>query len=83
MAQEKGYIIHCDIENTMRQLAQSDQCSWDHENTTLMEGVMFLTLLDSSYEFYYAYHGFEATILEVQRENLSGVCTDPSKILPF
>ena len=29
-----------------------------------MEGVMSITLLDFSYEFYYAYHGFKATLLE-------------------
>ena len=67
----------------MKQLAQSDQCSWDHENITLMERVMFLTLLDSSYEFYCAYHEFKATFLEVQREKRSGVRTDPDKILLF
>ncbi len=48
-----------------------------------MEAAMFITLLDSSYEFYYAYHGFKATVLEVQREIRSGVRTDPDKILQF
>ncbi len=67
----------------MRHPVQSEQCSWYHENITLMEGVMFLTLLDSSSEFYCAYHGFKATILEVQRENCSEVRTDPDKILLF
>ena len=47
--------------------------SWDHKKITLMGGIMFITLLDSSYEFYCAYHGFKATFLEVQRDNRSGV----------
>ena len=29
---------------------------------------MFITLLDSSYGFYYAYHEFKATVLEVQTD---------------
>ena len=29
-----------------------------------MEGVIFMTLLDSSYEFYYAYHEFKATLFK-------------------
>ena len=48
-----------------------------------MEAVMFMTLLDSPHEFYNAYHGFKATVLEVQRDNCSGVRADPDKILQF
>ena len=48
-----------------------------------MEEVMFMTLLDLSYEFYNAYHGFKATVLEMQRDNCSGVRADPNKILQF
>ena len=46
-----------------------------------MQGVIFITLLDSSHEFCYAYHGFKATFFEMQRDNGSGVRTDPNKIL--
>ena len=42
---------------------------------------MFITLLASSHEFYYAYHEFKATYLEIQRDNGSGVRTNPNKIL--
>ena len=42
---------------------------------------MLITLLDSSYEFYYAFHGFIATVLEVQTDIWSG--TDPDKIFQF
>ncbi len=48
-----------------------------------MEAAMFITLLDSSYEFYYAYHGFKATVLEVETDIRSGVRTEPDKILQF
>ncbi len=44
---------------------------------------MFITFLDSSYEFYYVNHGFKATVLEVQTDIWSGVRTDPDKILQF
>ncbi len=33
------------------------------------------------HEFNYAYHGFKATDLEVQRDSSSGVRMDPDKIL--
>ena len=44
---------------------------------------MFITLLDSYYEFYYAFHGFKATVLEVQTDIRSGVRMDPGKIFQF
>ena len=48
-----------------------------------MEGIMFITLLGSFYDFYYANQGFKATFMEVQRDNCSGVRTDPNKIFQF
>ena len=48
-----------------------------------MEAVMFIALLDSSYEFSYVYHGFKATVSEVQTDIRSGVRTDPDQILQF
>ena len=48
-----------------------------------MEVVISITLLVSSYEFFYTYHGFKATVLEVQGDICSRVGTDPDKILQF
>ncbi len=48
-----------------------------------MKAVMFITLLDSSYEFYYPYHGFKATVLEVQTDIWSGPRQDFAVLAPL